>query len=141
MPHTPAPESSLSAEQRELLSARYGSGRSPSWPMIVAIAVTAVLFVSWVVWAAWGQADQDVRWRTIGYSIHGSESVTVEFDVFKPSDSDVECTVRALDIDSNEVGRAVVPVTAAQSDVKVTYDLPVTTRPNTAEVVDCRLQS
>jgi len=106
---------------------------------VTAIALTAVLFVGWVIWAAWGQADQEVRWRTVGYTVNGNQSVTVEFEVFKPPDEDVVCLVRALDLKSNEVGRADVLVSTPQSDVNITYDLQVTERPNTAEVLDCRL--
>ena len=106
---------------------------------MTAIALTAVLFVGWVIWAAWGQADQEVRWRTVGYTVNGNQSVTVEFEVFKPQDEDVVCLVRALDLKSNEVGRADVLVSTPQSDVNITYDLQVTERPNTAEVLDCRL--
>ena len=67
--------------------------------------------------------------------------MTVEFEVFKPQDEDVVCIVRALDINSKEVGRAEVLVSTPQSDVNITYDLQVTERPNTAEVLDCRLSS
>jgi hypothetical protein len=100
-----------------------------------------VLFVGWVIWAGWGQADQQVRWRTVGYVDNAGNSVTVEFEVFKPQDEDVVCIVRALDLNSKEVGRAEVLVSTPQSDVNITYDLQVTERPNTAEVFDCRLDS
>lgn len=141
MPHSPVPAESLTPEQQELLEQRYGSHRSRSWPLVVAVAVTAVLFVGWVIWAGWGQADQQVRWRTVGYTNAGTHSVAVEFEVFKPQDEDVVCIVRALDIKSNEVGRAEVLVSTSQSDINITYDLQVTERPNAAEVLDCRLDS
>jgi SAM-dependent methyltransferase len=66
-------------------------------------------------------------------------SITVEFDVFKPAGSTVTCLVRALDLQSSEVGRAEVPVTSTQPDANVVYRLAVTERPNTAEVASCRL--
>jgi len=107
--------------------------------LILAVAVTGALFVSWVVWAAVQQAQQDVRWRTVGYSDSTDSEVTVEFDVFKPAGSTVTCLVRALDVHSSEVGRAEVPVTSTQSDANIVYRLAVTERPNTAEVVSCRV--
>ena len=106
---------------------------------IVTLGILGALFVGWVVWAGVQQADQDVRWSTVGYSDSSSTSVTIEFDVFKPSGSSVTCLVRALDMQSSEVGRAQVPVASAESDVNVTYALAVTAQPNTAEVVSCQL--
>jgi hypothetical protein len=141
VPHSPVPAESLTPEQQALLMRRYGSRRTRSWPLVAAVAVTAVLFVGWVIWAGWGQADQQVRWRTVGYVDTAANSVTVEFEVFKPQDEDVVCIVRALDTNSKEVGRAEVLVSTPQSDVNITYDLQVTERPNTAEVFDCRLDS
>ena len=66
-PTPPSLPSSLTPEQQALLKRRYGSRRTRSWPLVAAVAVTAVLFVGWVIWAGWGQADQQVRWRTVGY--------------------------------------------------------------------------
>ena len=141
MPHSPVPETSLTPEQRELLRTRYGTARTPHLLLIIALSVTALAFVCWVVWAAFGQADQDVRWQTVGYSDVSDESVTIKFDVFKPVDQDVVCVVRALDLDSQEVGRADVPITSGEADVNVTYTLQVTDTPTTAEVLTCRLRS
>jgi hypothetical protein len=105
--------------------------------LLVAVAVLVVAFLGWVVWAALQQAGQDVRWRTVGYSDVSDTAVTVEFDVFKTAGTEVTCLVRALDFDGNEVGRADVAVAAGPSDAHVVYALPVTARPNTAEVVSC----
>lgn len=123
----------------ELLAQRYGPARRTSPVLIFAVFVSAILFVGWVVWAGFHQADQDVRWRTVGYSNSTDSSITVEFDVFKPAGSTVTCLVRALDLQSSEVGRAEVPVTSTQPDANVVYRLAVTERPNTAEVASCRL--
>ncbi len=108
-------------------------------PLILVVAGLALIFVGWVLWAALAQADRPVRWRTVGYTDVTETSVTVEFDVFKPADRGVSCTVRALDVSSTEVGRATVAVTAPQADVHVVYALPVTGRPTAAEVTDCQL--
>ena len=135
--HPPLPADRLTPEQLARLEERYGPARRTPVALLVALAVSVAAFLGWVVWAAVQQAGQDVRWRTVGYSDVGDTSVTVEFDVFKPSGTDVTCLVRALDFDSVEVGRAEVPVSAQPSDVHVVYVLAVTARPNTAEVVSC----
>jgi len=132
-------EPTLSADQQALVRARYGAAQQRPWLSIVALAILGALFLGWVVWAGVQQADQDVRWRTVGYFTSSDTSVTIEFDVFKPAESTVICLVRALTIDSAEVGRAEVPVTSPQADANVTYTLSVTERPNTAEVESCRL--
>jgi hypothetical protein len=129
----------MMADRQAMLRTRYGSNRGRQKYLIIAIVSVGVLFVGWVIWAGVQQADQAVRWSTVGYSNSSATSVTVEFDVFKPSGSTVICLVRALDLQGSEVGRAEVPVTSAGSDTNVVYALPVTARPNTAEVVRCRL--
>jgi hypothetical protein len=134
----PAAHPGRPTDQQALLAQRYGTSRRSPLAMIT-LVVLGVLFVGWVVWAGVQQADQDVRWRTVGYSEPSTTQVTVEFDVFKPAGTDVVCLVRALDLDSAEVGRAEVPVTAEGTDANITYTLSVTARPNTAEVVSCRL--
>ena len=129
----------LTPAQQELLRHRYGARGRPSTALILVVVGLAAIFVGWVLWAALAQADRPVRWRTVGYTDVSDNSVTVEFDVFKPADRSVSCTVRALDVRSTEVGRATVAVTAAQADVHVVYALPVTSRPTAAEVTDCQL--
>ena len=129
----------ITPEQLALLRQRYGAERRPSIVLILVMAGLATIFVGWVLWAALAQADRPVRWRTVGYSDLSDTSVMVKFDVFKPADRSVSCVVRALDVSGTEVGRATVAVTAAQPDVHVVYALPVTRRPTTAEVTDCRL--
>jgi hypothetical protein len=135
-PSRPLP-AGLSPEQRARLEERYGPARRTPVGLLVAVAVLTLAFAGWVVWAALQQADQDVRWRTFGYHDVTDTSVVVEFDVFKRAGVPVTCVVRALDFDGYEVGRAEVPVAAAVSDTHVVYALPVTGRPNAAEVVSC----
>jgi hypothetical protein len=133
------PAATTSQQTADLLEARYGTGRPRSVLLVVTLGVMITLFVGWVLWAAVLQADQDVRWRTVGYSKVSDTSVTLDFDVFKPADTDVVCVVRALDSASVEVGRAEVPVTSQENDTHVVYTLQVTARPNTAEVAECQL--
>jgi hypothetical protein len=119
------------------LQDRYGATRLPP-ALTVAIGVVVVTFVGWVIWAGLGQANQDLRWTTTGFSDVSATSVTVEFDVLKPAGTDVVCVVRALDDHGVEVGRAEVPVASDGSDVHVVYALPVTARPSSALADSCR---
>ena len=130
---------SLTTEQQRLLEERYGPAHRTPVTLIIALVALGLLFVGWVIWAAYLQADQSVRWQTVGYSNVSQSSITVEFDVFKPADRSVDCVVRALDLAGTEVGRANVPITSPLGDVNVVYALSVTARPNTGEVYTCQL--
>ncbi|MDH4353307.1 MAG: DUF4307 domain-containing protein [Actinomycetota bacterium] len=132
-PAYPAP----TPEQQARLAERYGPGRRTPVGLLVSLGILVAAFLGWVVWAGLQQADQDVRWRTVGYRDASDTQVVVEFDVFGQPGRRVSCVVRALDARGNEVGYAEVPVTPDASDAHVVYALPVTSRPISAEVVRC----
>ena len=121
------------------LSTRYGTDHRRWGAVLVAILVL-VPFVSWVVWAGYQQADQDLRWETVGFSDITDQAITVRFTVYLPPGATAECVVRAMDIDGVEVGRAQVPVEADGRSASVVYALPVTARPSTAFVQTCQLE-
>ncbi len=106
--------------------------------MGLVVALVVLPFLGWVVWAGLLQADRDLSWNTTGFGDVSETSVVVEFDVFLPAGSGATCTVRALDRRGVEVGRAQVPVTSDTPDTHVVYALPVTARPSSAFVDDCR---
>ena len=138
---SPGVEQASTPYDDELMASRYGIPDHRSRPLLITIALLAVLFVGWVVWAATEQANQDVRWVTVGYSDVSDSSITINFDVFKPAGTNVVCTVRALDTFSVEVGRADVPIAAQESDAHVTYTLKVTSRPTSVDVTNCQLDT
>lgn len=138
MSQSPTPAyPSPTPEQQARLAERYGPGRRTPVGLLVSLGILVAAFLGWVVWAGLQQADQDVRWRTVGYRDATDTSVVVEFDVFSRPGSDVSCLLRALDQEGNEVGYADVPVTLDNADAHVVYTLPVTSRPISAEVVRC----
>jgi hypothetical protein len=100
-------------------------------------ALVIVPFIAWVIWAGYEQAHQDLHWQTIGFSDISDESVTLRFEVFLSAGSSAQCTVRALDADGVEVGRAQVPVHSEGTTASVVYALPVTARPSNAFVETC----
>jgi len=121
------------------LRARYGTDSSRLGLALVA-SLVIVPFLCWVVWAGVQRADQDLRWESVSFDNSSSTSVTITYDVFFPADADtVTCTLRALDADGVEVGRAQVPVEAGGASTGVVYALPVTARPSSAFVETCRL--
>lgn len=122
----------------EALRRRYGTDRSRAGVLVV-IALVAIPFLGWVVWAGLQQAHQEIRWQTVGFSDATDESVSINFEVVMSPGSSAECTVRALDVQGVEVGRAQVPVTGQDDTTRVDYDLAVTARPSSAFVDSCRL--
>jgi hypothetical protein len=120
------------------LRSRYGADHSRIGVILVAAAVV-VPFLGWVVWAGVQHADPELRWETIGFEDASDTSVQVNFDVFLPTGSSAECTVRALSVQGIEVGRAQVPVEAQGGSATVVYALAVTGRPSSAFVETCRL--
>jgi hypothetical protein len=77
---------------------RYGDVRPP-WHRVAARTAAGVVLVgglAWVVWAGLAQADRDVRWDDVGFSISGSSAVDVTFDVIKDPDTTAVCRLEAL---------------------------------------------
>ena len=123
----------------DLLRARYGTDRSRLGVALVA-SLVIVPFLCWVVWAGVQRSDQDLRWESVSFDDSSSTSVKITYDVFFPADAvSVTCTLRALDNNGVEVGRAQVPVQADGASTSVVYALPVTARPSSAFVETCRL--
>jgi hypothetical protein len=105
---------------------------------VVAGVLLLVPFLAWVVWAGLAQADRDLRWETAGFGDITDQSITVRFTVYLPPGSAAVCTVRAMDSDGVEVGRAQVPVESSDRAASVVYALPVTERASTAFVESCQ---
>jgi hypothetical protein len=123
----------------DLLRSRYGTDRSR---LGVALAASLVIvpFLCWVVWAGVQRADQELRWESVSFDDSSSTSVKITYDVFFPENAvTVTCTLRALDGNGVEVGRAQVPVQAEGASTSVVYALAVTARPSSAFVETCRL--
>ena len=107
---------------------------------MLAASLVIVPFLCWVVWAGVQRGEQDLRWESVSFDSSSATSVKITYDVFFPPDADgVTCTLRALDANGVEVGRAQVPVQAAGTSTSVVYSLPVTARPSSAFVETCRL--
>jgi hypothetical protein len=91
---------------------RYGDVRPP-WHRAAARAAAGALLVgglAWVVWAGLAQADRDVRWNDVGFSISGSSAVDVTFDVIMDPGTTAVCRLEALNRQFAVVGVAEVDV-------------------------------
>lgn len=96
-------------------------------------ALTAV-----AAWYGFGSADQDARWKTVGYSIDSPTHAEITFDVHVYADEPVECVARAMNISFAEVGIATHMVDPDDGRTQ-RITLPITTveEATTAEVNYC----
>ncbi|WP_061961686.1 DUF4307 domain-containing protein [Demequina flava] len=118
------------------------SGATPrlskaGWAWVIAglAALTAV-----TAWFALGQADQDARWKTVGYDIQSPTEAEITFDVHVYADEPVECVVRAMTTSFAEVGIASHTVDPDDGRTQ-RITLPITTveEATTAEVNYCAI--
>ncbi|MFP5347999.1 MAG: DUF4307 domain-containing protein [Actinomycetes bacterium] len=121
---------------------RYGDVRPP-WHRGAARALAGVAVVAglaWVVWAGLHQAQRDVSWEDVGFSITGDSQVVVTFDVVKDPQATATCRLEALNVMHAVVGVAQVEI--GPTDQKASrHREPVTTqeRPVTGIVDHCEV--
>lgn len=93
---------------------RYGGARRQldrrTWVAVVVVA--AVLVAAWSAWAA---LRDDVQWKDVGFHVDGTTAVDVTFDVTKPREATVTCTVQALAESYAQVGVRTVEVGPADT--------------------------
>lgn len=82
--------------------------------------------------------SRPVTWTQIGFEIVDDHTVTVNFDVHRPSGTPVTCTVRALDVRFGVVGAVEVDIPASPAEaVNQTVTVNTTTRAVTGIVHGC----
>jgi hypothetical protein len=108
------------------------------WAIGAGMAVLIALSAWWALYIA----DQDVRWRDVGYEVVSPLEVTVTYDVFLYSDKAVTCHLRALNSHYAEVGVASQRVDpSAGKAQRFTTTLTTTEAANTAVVNYCEADS
>jgi hypothetical protein len=119
---------------------RYGRRRAPDGrltrrlPVLLTVAGAIFgLLLTILLYSRHGTAEY--RTRVMSFQL-AEDHATVTFEVFKPADSDAVCRVRARSASGVEVGAADVPV-GAGDHVVITYTLPTTDKPVSAEVPRC----
>ena len=106
----------------------------------IGIVVAAVVGIAVVVWIGLAMAGQPVSYKDVGYHVDGSRSVDVTFEVTKPKESTVTCTVTALSESYAEVGVRTVEVGPADSATRrVTVPVQTTELAVTGIVDSCAL--
>ena len=122
---------------------RYGDVRPP-WHRLTARALAGAVVLAglaWVVWAGLHQADRDVRWDDVGFSVSGPTGVDVTFDVIKDPDATAVCRLEALNAQYAVVGVAEVEVGPAPDRVvRRTEQVRTQERPVTGLVKTCSLR-
>lgn len=98
------------------------------------IAFTLV-FVSWLGYREFSVAGQRVTAQTLGFQIVDGRTTQIEFEVTKPAEAAVVCTVQAQDIKHAVVGSATVDIPASAATVSRHATTIRTTTPAVAALV------
>lgn len=121
---------------------RYGrepSGRSRALRLAV-VAVLGLLAAGWLIWTGLHNANRDVRWSDIGYSVRDDGATTVTFDVVKDADRSARCWVHALNRHYAPVGVAEVEIgPAPDTVVRTTANVRTTERAVSGLVRECMI--
>ena len=142
---TPAPTSDPAAPQPPAptdLSTRYTPAATPGGRRLkIAGAVAAIAVgVAGAAYLSFGNPGSSVRGQEVSYSVKSSEMVEITFNVAKPEDSTVVCTLNALNTNYAQVGTKTV--TIGPSDVgEAQFTVPIATTELavTAVIESCEL--
>ncbi|MEP7762991.1 DUF4307 domain-containing protein [Sanguibacter sp. 25GB23B1] len=132
----PSPTTSVQPPQD-----RYGTTRRPTNPVVlrVLLAGVAVAVLALVAWMAFAQEGNDVRGRDVGYSVTSPEVVEITFDVAKPKDATVVCTLEALNSSYAQVGTREVTIgPSTLAEARFTTEIATSEEAVTAVVESCR---
>ncbi|MBI9114717.1 DUF4307 domain-containing protein [Sanguibacter suaedae] len=123
------------------LADRYGAPRAPRRRTLVVVgAILLACGVAGAAWLAFGPSDDGVRGKTFGFSVLSSEEVEIRFDVAKPQDATVVCTLDAMNAGYAQVGTK--DVTIGPSDAperRYTTTIATSEEAVTAVVDSCRI--
>jgi len=119
------------------LAERYGIKQGMSRTRKITLGVFGFALLCGVVGViAYNQANPQIQGTVISYSVNDN-AITVTFEVDKPADEAVECTVQAEDIQGNVIGSANVAVPSGRAKEDMVYTVNTTSTPNTAVVSSC----
>lgn len=95
--------------------------------------VLAVVYIAWSVWSV-----PTIRGKDVGFKIVSSEVTELTFDIAKPEDLTVTCTLNALNQSYAQVGtRDVVIGPANKFEQRFTVEIRTTELPVSATVERC----
>jgi hypothetical protein len=119
-------------------AARYGVRGGMSRARKITLAAAGVCVLAGVAgYIGWNEAHPQVQATVISYTTSGN-TATVRFEVDKPADEMLECTLEAEDVKGEVIGTVNVPVLdkdATKLDQQAT--ISATGTPNTVVVANC----
>jgi hypothetical protein len=104
------------------------------------LVAAAVLGATLVIWIGLNMAGQPVSWKDVGFHVEDSTAIEVTFEVTKPKESTVACTVTALSESYGQVGVRTIEVGPADSATRrVTATVQTTELAVSGTVEPCEL--
>ena len=133
----PAADSASPAYDDPDFAARYGVKHGMSRTRKITLGVAGLCVLGGVAaYIGWNEAHPKVQATVLSYTTQGN-SVSVKFEVDKPSDEMLECTLEAVDVKGEVIGSANVAVDPGRSKEILLSTVNATGTPNTVEVASC----
>jgi len=131
----------MTALSQELPEGRYGRSADARADRrlrqaAIALGVVLAIVVGWFGWQS--LAGGQVSGQLIKFKVVSAKAVEVHLEINKGADTVGVCTVRALDVGQNEVGRLDVPFAEHKGQVDTVVTIRTTGRATAAELVDCQ---
>ncbi|MCW2873323.1 DUF4307 domain-containing protein [Actinacidiphila oryziradicis] len=131
----------MTALREELPKGRYGHSADARADrrlrqVAVVCGVALAVLVGWLGWHY--LAGAQVSGQLVTFKVVSGQAVEVHLEVNKPAATAGVCTLRALDVNQNEVGRRDVPVAEHRGQVDTVVTVRTTSRATAAELVSCK---
>lgn len=115
------------------------SGALTPWGQKFAIILGVLAMALAIGYIAWASFTTDtIRGKNVGFNVLSSEAIEITFDVAKPQDMTVVCTLDALNTNYAQVGTRDVEIgPAEQFEQRFTTEIRTTETAVTAVVESC----
>jgi len=114
---------------------RPAKGTGKWWALGIAFTLA---FAGWLGYREYSVADQRVTAQTLGFDVVDARTVSIDFEVSKPPEMTVVCTLQAQDIRHAVVGSATATIPPAdQRSSRHEASIRTTTQAVAALVHDC----
>jgi hypothetical protein len=131
----------MTAQENDLLATRYGKQPKLSRTRWLAISVSGVALMVIGVLIASIANYNPVQSQDIGFSVKDATQVILDFEVSKPNDASVVCSVEALNQQFGQVGYKSIEIGPQEtSTVRISVSINTTELATTALVDECRLK-